>query len=104
MMFYLLCVLPTGPAILFLLFLWSRFKQFRRTKCLNNIPGPPSASIWTGVLKRFYNPIEGWDFHKHLLENYGGVVRIRGVLGVCLSYLASSMILMDVSGEPALRA
>ncbi|KAJ6513338.1 cytochrome P450 [Mycena sanguinolenta] len=49
-------------------------------RILNNIPGPPSSSFFTGNLKEIYS-FDGWDFHHKLGEKYGGVVRIDGMLG-----------------------
>ncbi|KAF8206530.1 cytochrome P450 [Mycena galopus ATCC 62051] len=49
-------------------------------KILNNIPGPPSPSFWTGNFKEIYS-FNGWNFHHELTEKYGGVVRIDGLLG-----------------------
>ncbi|KAJ6607875.1 cytochrome P450 [Mycena sp. CBHHK59/15] len=47
---------------------------------LNNIPGPPSKSFLTGNLLQYHNP-NGWDFQQDIEENFGGVVRLRGLLG-----------------------
>ncbi|KAF8206528.1 cytochrome P450 [Mycena galopus ATCC 62051] len=49
-------------------------------RILNNIPGPPSLSFWTGNLKDIYS-FDGWKFHHELAEKYGGVARIDGLLG-----------------------
>ncbi|KAJ7913404.1 cytochrome P450 [Mycena leptocephala] len=47
---------------------------------LDNVPGPPRTSIVTGNLAQFHDP-DDWAFQKQLEENYGGVVRIHGLLG-----------------------
>jgi hypothetical protein len=67
----------------------------------DNIPGPPSPSFFTGgrqnwPLHFFSEPAtrlyagnygqlldpRGWEFHKHLVDTFGGTVRIQGLLGV----------------------
>ncbi|KAJ7274475.1 cytochrome P450 [Mycena haematopus] len=55
-------------------------------RILNNIPGPPSPSFWTGNLKEIYS-FDAWDFHHALAEKYGGVVRIDGPLGAKELYI-----------------
>ncbi|KAF7348656.1 Cytochrome P450 [Mycena venus] len=69
---------------------------------LDNIDGPPSNSILTGGfpltptsilciwppqenLPAFFDP-DGWDFQQDLEENYGEVVKIRGLLSVCRQF------------------
>ncbi|KAJ7488873.1 cytochrome P450 [Mycena latifolia] len=54
-------------------------RVFRRSP-LDTIPGPPSKSFLTGNLLQYHNP-DGWEFQRELEENYGGVVRLRGLLG-----------------------
>ncbi|KAF8150033.1 cytochrome P450 [Crassisporium funariophilum] len=49
-------------------------------KPLAEIPGPPATSFWTGVLSQLFS-IHGWAFHREISEKYGGVVKIKGVLG-----------------------
>ncbi|KAF9036182.1 cytochrome P450 [Panaeolus papilionaceus] len=69
---------PAGFALLGTVVLWNRLKQYFRTRCLDHIPGPPSESFLTGD---YYHPIEGWKFHDKLMNTYGGVSRIKAVLG-----------------------
>ncbi|PPQ98755.1 phosphatase sit4 [Panaeolus cyanescens] len=97
---------PAGFALLGTAFLWSRLKQYRRTRCLGYIPGPPSESFLTGVLNRFYHPIDGWKFHDKLMKTYGGVVRLKGVLGANELYVYDPKALhhilvkdLDIYGE-----
>ncbi|KAJ7935777.1 cytochrome P450 [Mycena leptocephala] len=47
---------------------------------LDNIPGPPRASITTGNLIQFHDP-DDWDFHRQLEESYEHVVKVHGMLG-----------------------
>ncbi|KAJ6568729.1 cytochrome P450 monooxygenase [Mycena capillaripes] len=47
---------------------------------LNNIPGPPRRSLITGNLSQFHDP-DGSLFQQQLEQNYGAVVKIRGLFG-----------------------
>ncbi|KAJ7667038.1 cytochrome P450 [Mycena rosella] len=53
---------------------------------LDNIPGPPLKSLFTGNLLQYHDP-DGWAFHKNLEENYGGVVKLNGFFGVRQLYV-----------------
>ncbi|PPQ88841.1 hypothetical protein CVT25_010440 [Psilocybe cyanescens] len=48
--------------------------------CLDNIPGPPSISRWTGVIRQLSSP-DAWNFHKEISEKYGSVIKIKAMLG-----------------------
>jgi hypothetical protein len=69
---------------------------------LNNIPGPPSPSFFTGErldhlliwlsfepitdlqagnFGQVFNP-QGWDFHRRLVDTFGGVIKLQGLWGV----------------------
>jgi len=74
----------------------------------HNIDGPPSASFLTGehvsipILTLIYPqfcagnllqiiaPDTGRDFQLHIANLYGGVVKIKGLLGVCLAVIFCS--------------
>ncbi|KAF8202148.1 cytochrome P450 [Pholiota molesta] len=60
--------------------LWSIFRDKFFKSALDNIPGPPSESFFTGVLDSFFNN-HGWDYHKKLAETYGGVMKIKAAFG-----------------------
>ncbi|KJA27949.1 hypothetical protein HYPSUDRAFT_34187 [Hypholoma sublateritium FD-334 SS-4] len=60
--------------------LWSLIRDRFVKSALNNIPGPPSESFFTGVLESFFNN-HGWDYHKKLAETYGGIMKIKAVFG-----------------------
>ncbi|KAJ7209382.1 cytochrome P450 [Mycena haematopus] len=66
-----------ATAVVCVRWLWTLF-SLRRT--LDNIPGPPSPSFWTGNFGQIYS-VDGWAFHQQLAEKYGGVVRVDGLLG-----------------------
>ncbi|KAF7356136.1 hypothetical protein MVEN_00944200 [Mycena venus] len=55
---------------------WSIFRRYAAFAALQNIPGPPSYSILTGILPiaihSLFDP-DGWEFHKTLEEHYGQV-------------------------------
>ncbi|KAJ3479304.1 hypothetical protein NLI96_g9146 [Meripilus lineatus] len=62
--------------------LWWLFKDLIVRSPLDNIPGPPPQSWLSGHLPRIFHRHEGWKLHDELSENYGGVSRIIGALGV----------------------
>ncbi|KAJ6522227.1 cytochrome P450 [Mycena vulgaris] len=79
---------------------WSILRRIFGATVLDNIPGPPSHSIWTGNLPEFYDP-DGWEFHHDIEENYGQVVKIKGFLGTPHLYIfdpaaLQSMLVQDV--------
>ncbi|KXN84323.1 Cytochrome P450 3A16 [Leucoagaricus sp. SymC.cos] len=47
---------------------------------LDDIPGPPSRSWLLGNVTQLFNP-RGWGFHRHILEKFGRVVKLRGPFG-----------------------
>ncbi|KAF8183391.1 cytochrome P450 [Pholiota molesta] len=60
--------------------LWRFLKVRLSNRTLNNIPGPPAKSIWTGSFNDFFNR-DGWAYQKEIAEKYGAVVKIKAVLG-----------------------
>ncbi|KZP14942.1 cytochrome P450 [Athelia psychrophila] len=44
----------------------------------DNLPGPPSPSIFFGNVKQLQNP-QAWAFHQALADNYGQVVKYRSL-------------------------
>jgi hypothetical protein len=79
------------------------------TSALDKIRGPPRASIVTGNavhvgwshmslyvycegnLRQLYS-LDGWGFHQDISAEYGGVVKIWGILGVGASRAISHLI------------
>ncbi|KZP05461.1 cytochrome P450 [Athelia psychrophila] len=47
---------------------------------LDNLSGPPSPSFVKGNIGQLFNP-QAWAFHRHLADNFGGVVKISGMWG-----------------------
>ncbi|CAA7268267.1 unnamed protein product [Cyclocybe aegerita] len=76
-----------SAALLFALFVtWKIIKRFFVRGSLDNLPGPPPESFTTGSLRQMANK-EAWGFHQHLADNYGGVVKIKGVFGANCLYV-----------------
>ena len=66
---------------------------------MDNVPGPPSPStvtgdiprcsrtsvtylnMWAGNFGQLFDP-QGWEFHKHIVDKYGGVVKVQALFGV----------------------
>ncbi|KAJ6495089.1 cytochrome P450 [Mycena sanguinolenta] len=55
-------------------------RHFFGRSTLDKVPGPPSRSFLTGNLMQYFDP-SGWAFQRDLEDNYGGVVRLHGLLG-----------------------
>jgi len=66
--------------------LWRVIRWTTAKSPLDNIPGPPSASIWSGNFKQFYAR-QGWEFHHDVTQNYGSVVRMTTLLGQPFIYV-----------------
>lgn len=90
---------------LFIGFYGVRIVLRRVFSVLDNDPGSPRISIVTGRrpgsphhfslttvagnLAQFHDP-DDWGFQKQLEENYGGMVKIHGILGVSQKCLVST--------------
>ncbi|KAI0697098.1 cytochrome P450 [Cerioporus squamosus] len=68
-----------GAAVASYLVWWLVRDYFIRSP-LDNIPGPPSGSIWSGNLLQLTH-YDSWDFIKDLCETYGPVARIHSFFG-----------------------
>ncbi|KAJ3475171.1 hypothetical protein NLI96_g12013 [Meripilus lineatus] len=66
--------------------LWRVFRRLVMTSPLDNIPGPPSNSFWTGNLRQILHRHQGWGFNNKLAEEYGSVVRFHGLLNTPILY------------------
>ncbi|KAF8150633.1 cytochrome P450 [Crassisporium funariophilum] len=60
--------------------LWRILQSFVVKSALDNLPGPPSLSLFKGVFPQVFN-INAWDFHKQIAEKYGSVIKIKAMLG-----------------------
>ncbi|KAF9002256.1 cytochrome P450 [Cyathus striatus] len=61
-------------------------KQYIFKGPIENIPGPPSPSFFTGNIRQFFDS-NGWNFHKEISERYGGVVKLKAPLGESFLYV-----------------
>jgi cytochrome P450 len=63
---------------------WACWRLIRRRlfpTALDNIPGPEAKSWLTGSLLELLDTKNGWDYHRRIAETYGGIIRIKGMLG-----------------------
>ncbi|KAF9479975.1 cytochrome P450 [Pholiota conissans] len=60
--------------------IWRVLKARRSNNSLNNIPGPPGKSIWTGSFSELFN-LDGWAYHQEMTRKYGGAFRVKALLG-----------------------
>ncbi|RPD55321.1 cytochrome P450 [Lentinus tigrinus ALCF2SS1-7] len=59
---------------------WWLVRDYFVPSPFDNIPGPPSGSIWTGNLLQMFNT-DSWDYLRYLCETYGPVARIHSFFG-----------------------
>ncbi|KAF8798335.1 cytochrome P450 [Phlegmacium glaucopus] len=74
---------------------WRLLRRFFSRTALDNVPGPSPSSFWTGSLSDLYNP-KAWDFHKKIVETYGGVIRVKGFFGSNFLYVSDPTALHHV--------
>ncbi|KIM41635.1 hypothetical protein M413DRAFT_72029 [Hebeloma cylindrosporum] len=60
--------------------LWRIFRRFIVRSPLDNIPGPSSKSWLKGHLPQLFHA-QAWNFHREIAEKYGGVIKIKALLG-----------------------
>ncbi|KAH9481363.1 Cytochrome P450 monooxygenase 91 [Psilocybe cubensis] len=60
--------------------LWRFVRPLLFPTMLDNVPGPKSDSWITGSLLQIIGN-NAWGFHKEIGQTYGGIVRIKGILG-----------------------
>lgn len=105
---------------LLLVTIWCLRRPFLERSPLSAVPGPPSASLWKGMsppirfwfwnstifellthiyllgnFSQIFDRITGWDFHRHLVETYGGAVKLRMLFGVSDSVLLLVFVHID---------
>ncbi|EKM75570.1 hypothetical protein AGABI1DRAFT_132109 [Agaricus bisporus var. burnettii JB137-S8] len=59
---------------------WKALKGFVLASSLDNLPGPPSTSIFHGNIGDLLS-YDGWNYHRHILATYGRAQKISGTLG-----------------------
>ncbi|KAF9002258.1 cytochrome P450 [Cyathus striatus] len=81
-------LLLTEAALLYIAWWFgSRYiRQYIFKGPLENIPGPPSPSFFTGNIRQIFNA-NAWNFHKEISEQYGGVVKIKAPFGESFLYV-----------------
>ncbi|CAE7231830.1 unnamed protein product [Rhizoctonia solani] len=62
---------------------------------LHNIPGPQQTLFVKGHIDQLFNP-QGASFHQHLADNFGGVVKVRGMWGDEQPYVSDPNALHDI--------
>ncbi|KAJ6495099.1 cytochrome P450 [Mycena sanguinolenta] len=70
-------------------------RHFFGRSSLDKVPGPPSTSFFTGNLSQYYDS-SGWAFQRDLEDNYGGVVRLRGLLGGSTLFVSDPVALHSI--------
>ncbi|KAH9930173.1 cytochrome P450 [Amylocystis lapponica] len=73
-----------------------RYLQYRSANTtLNNLPGPPSTSFWTGNIRQIYDP-HGSAFHRDITLNYGPVVKMHAFFNRPLLYVYDPQALQHI--------
>ncbi|KAJ6505229.1 cytochrome P450, partial [Mycena sanguinolenta] len=70
-------------------------RHFFGRSALDKVPGPPSTSFFTGNMMQYFDP-SGWAFQRDLEDNYGGVVRLRGLLGASTLFVSDPVALHSI--------
>ncbi|KAF9526760.1 cytochrome P450 [Crepidotus variabilis] len=71
------------------------FQRFIARSPLDNIPGPSGKSFLIGALPKLFG-FKAWGFHQELARIYGGVARIRGLLGADFLYVYDPLALHHI--------
>lgn len=102
-MYHLLELYFITPILLLAWVLWAILRPFVAKSSFDNVQGPPppSNSFIGGVyvilphhlfpadlsleghFPKIFHSSQGWSFNSALVERYGGLVKIRGLFGVC---------------------
>ncbi|KAI0779694.1 cytochrome P450 [Fomes fomentarius] len=61
-------------------FIWWLLRDYFVPSPLDNIPGPSSASIYSGNILQIFSDAH-WDFVRKITETYGPVARLHGFIG-----------------------
>lgn len=59
---------------------WKVSKRFLLKSPLDILPGPSSPSFLSGNIVQLFD-IDGWEYHRHVLDRYGRAARITGAFG-----------------------
>ncbi|GJE97651.1 cytochrome P450 [Phanerochaete sordida] len=61
--------------------MWKVFREYIVRSPLDNIPGPPRGSFWSGNTESLYANRTGWAFHDKICDQYGPVAKIYSTFG-----------------------
>ncbi|PCH40532.1 cytochrome P450 [Wolfiporia cocos MD-104 SS10] len=84
-------VLLVAAACFIIQMCWRR----RAFKSLENIPGPPSNSFWTGNLERLYTR-HAESFQSEVAFKYGPIVKLHGLFGRPILYISDPKALHNI--------
>ncbi|KAJ3547781.1 hypothetical protein NMY22_g1527 [Coprinellus aureogranulatus] len=83
-------VIKIFPTVLAAGLLWKLIRRFLIPNPLDKIPGPPAASPIVGSsygnFPQMFNP-DGWEWHRQIVEKYGRVIRLNGILKAPILYV-----------------
>ncbi|KAI5123104.1 hypothetical protein M0805_001460 [Coniferiporia weirii] len=75
---------------------WRILRPFIVGGALSHIPGPSSTSWWKGNFSQLTDRLHGWEFHKELVEKYGGTVRLNMLFGTEQLYVSDPLALHHI--------
>ncbi|KAL5524290.1 hypothetical protein ACEPAF_9430 [Sanghuangporus sanghuang] len=78
------------------LLLWRVVRSFIVKSPLSAIPGPQATSWWKGNFSQVFNSVSGWEFHRNLVRNYGGIARLTMLFGDEQLYVADPLALHHI--------
>ncbi|KAF8150006.1 cytochrome P450 [Crassisporium funariophilum] len=66
---------------------WRLVRRFLFSTVVDNIPGPTPLSFIYGNLPQLFNST-AWDFHQKISETYGGIIKVKGLVGANILYVS----------------
>ncbi|KAI0347457.1 cytochrome P450 [Trametopsis cervina] len=85
-----------GTGFVILLWLLRRLYRLRYVRSsLDNIPGPPSTSLWKGNIGSLFHR-HAWEYHDELMQKYGAVVRFNGLFNSRALYVYDPLALQHI--------
>ncbi|KZT10168.1 cytochrome P450 [Laetiporus sulphureus 93-53] len=81
-------MIPTVVALTSVLWIfWTYLRHRKVNSILKNLPGPEPESFWKGNVGQYIDRLGG-KFQRHIALDYGLVVRLHGLAGMPLLYVA----------------
>ncbi|EJF59099.1 cytochrome P450 [Dichomitus squalens LYAD-421 SS1] len=74
---------------------WRLVRALTPKSPLDIVPGPIATSFLTGHLSQITDT-QSWDFHSHIAEKYGPIVKLRGLLGKPMLYIFDPLSLQHI--------